>query len=375
MRIDLSPAQCALRERFADLFDEDLTQAVRRMSGDTSDDESKELREVVWRALVDLGASRLLLPSRHGGEELGQQGAVMLVELLGAALYQGPLLDTMTASELLLAAGVGPGKLVEQIAEGASVALAPRQSGQDSPASPGPLTLSGDSVTGQRRFVAAAAEADFLCPVGSSPDGTICAVLAREHPGVSLRRQHDVGRGQLYQVSLDRVPAVLVQDGGSSFAAGWPRLLAHARLRQAAYLVGLSQAALDLAVQRARERKQFGQPIGRFQALAFGLASNATRLEAARWLVRATAWEADNGEDVRLHAAQALALTAELSRQVVSASMQVHGAYGTTEVADIQLFYRQGAVERVRLGAPQQLRAEVLPLLLAEHRQAARLTG
>ncbi len=372
MRIELSAAQRELWDRFADLFDEDLTQAVRRMSDQSSDDDA-ELGEVIWRALVDLGASRLLLPERHGGEELGQQGAVMLAELLGGALYQGPLLDTLTASELLLAAGAGFGKLLDQIAEGASVALAPRETGLDSPARPGPITLAGDAVTAQRRFVAAAAEADFLCPLGDSPDGPVWALVAREHPGVSMRRQHDVARGQLYQVWLAQAAAVAAS--GSGFATDWPRLLAHARLRQAAYLVGLSQAALDLAVRRARDRKQFGQPIGRFQSVAFGLAGNAIRLEAARWLVRATAWEADNGEDVRLHAAQALAMTADLSRQLVSASMQVHGAYGTTEEADIQLFYRQGAVERVRLGTPQQLRAEVLPLLLAQHRQAPRLTG
>ena len=118
-------------------------------------------------------------------------------------------------------------------------------------------------------------------------------------------------------------------------------------------------------MRRAGQRRQFGQPIGRFQALAFDLAQVAARLEAARWLVRATAWEADEGADVRLSAVQALAMAADLARTATSTAVQVHGAYGTTEQADVQLYYRRAGIERVWLGAPKRLRAEAFGLLLA----------
>ena len=323
---------------------------------------------MVWGALTDLGATRLLLPHRHGGEDAGQQGAVALAELLGGALYQGPLLDTMTATEILLAEG-SSGALLERIADGAPVALAVRESGSDSAAEPGRIELGDGQVTARRRFVCYAADADYLCLVGAGHDELACVITARDHPAVSLRRQQDTGRGELYDVTLERAP-VLEAPGG--FAAAWPGLLAGARLRQAGYLVGLCQAALALAVERVSTRRQFGQPIGRFQAPAFTLAAAATRIEGACWLVRSTAWEADQGADIRLRSAQALAMAADLSRTVLASVMQVHGAYGITEQAEAQLFYRRAAIERGWLGSPRALRAEVLPLLLAQ-RQADRL--
>ncbi|HEX8094659.1 acyl-CoA dehydrogenase family protein [Jatrophihabitans sp.] len=367
MEIRLSAAQLALRVRFAQLFDEELTPSIRRMgerprTGDSTEIEA--LRQMVWSALTDLGATRLLLPERHGGEATGQQGAVVLAEMLGGALYQGPLLDTMTATEALAAEGAG-GKLLERIAEGAPVVLAVRESGSDDPAAPGRIELADGQVTAHRRFVNYAADAEYLCLIGASQDQPVCAVAARDDPTVSMRRQQDTGRGELYDVMLDHAP-VLAEPVG--FAQQWPRLLAAARLRQAAYLVGMCQAALALAVRRATTRRQFGQPIGRFQAPAFVLAAAATRIESACWLVRATAWEADQGADIRLRSAQALAMAADLSRSTLSAAIQVHGAYGITEQADIQLFYRRAAVERGWLGSPRALRAEVVPLLLAQRR-------
>jgi len=371
MQITLSEAQLAVRDRFAQLVDEELTPSIRRMgerprTGSSSDVE--ELRQMVWAALTDLGATRLLLPDRHGGEAAGQQDAVVLAELLGSALYQGPLLDTMTATEILLAEG-SSGKLLERIAEGAPVALAVRESGSDSPAAPGRIEVDDGQATARRRFVTYAADAEYLCLVGVASGELACAITARDHPTVSLRRQQDTGRGELYDVALQRTPVLAMPIG---FARAWPAVLAGARLRQAGYLVGLCQAALTLAVERVNTRRQFGQLIGRFQAPAFTLAAAATRIDGACWLVRATAWEADQGADIRLRAAQALAMAADLSRTVLASVMQVHGAYGMTEEAEAQLFYRRAAIERGWLGSPRALRAEVLPLLLTQ-RQSDRL--
>jgi alkylation response protein AidB-like acyl-CoA dehydrogenase len=371
VEIRLSAAQLAVQARFAQLFDEELTPSIRRMgerprSGDGADIE--ELRQVVWSALTDLGATRLLLPHRHGGEAAGQRGAVVLAELLGGALYQGPLLDTMTATEALAEDGVSE-KVLERIAEGAPVVLAVRDSGADTPATPGGIELGGGQVSARRRFVNYAADAEYLCVVGADRGEPACALTMRDHSAVSMRRQDDAGRGEWYDVTFDQAPVVTAPAG---FAAAWPRVLAAARLRQAAYLVGMCQAALALSVRRAQTRRQFGQPIGRFQAPAFALAAAATRIESACWLVRATAWEADQGADIRLRSAQALAMAADLSRTTLSLAIQVHGAYGLTDEADIQLFYRRAAIERSWLGSPRALRAEVAPLLLAR-RQADRL--
>ena len=151
----MSAAQLAVRERFGQLFDAELAPSIRRMgeqprTGDPA--EVQALRQMLWTALTDLGATRLLLGERHGGEAAGQQGAVALAELLGAALCQGPLLDTMTAAEALagteaLAGNEANGKLLGRIAEGAPVVLAFREHGADAAALPSPITLSGDRVS------------------------------------------------------------------------------------------------------------------------------------------------------------------------------------------------------------------------------------
>src|SRR5204862_1334841 len=100
------------------------------------------------------------------------------------------------------------------------------------------------------------------------------------------------------------------------------------RISVAAMGVGLAQGAYDLAYAYAQERKQFGRPIGKFQAVQFRLADMATEIEAGRQLVYRAAWLKDAGKPFALAAAQAKLYTGLLSNRVVNASLQVHGGYG-----------------------------------------------
>ncbi len=385
MLVSLSPAQRQIQDRFAELLSDELVPGIRRMGerpADASASESADqaaTRTVVWRALVDLGATRLLLPG-PGGQ--GQEGAVILAELLGAALYSGPLLDTMMAIELLTgSAGEADGEVpdearIAEIADGAAVGVAVREDETDGYASPAPVKVSGDDdvLSATRRFVGFVPDCRYLVVVGSGQSGPRAALVRREHSAITSRRMQDIAGGELYAVSLSSAPVLSWLDERSGRCASWPAVIAKARIRQAAYLVGLSQGALDLTVARVARRRQFGQAIGRFQAPAFRLAELTARLDAARWLVRAAAWEADHGYDVRLHAAQALALAADLSAPVVRAAVQYHGAYGTTLESDIQLYFRRAQIERVWLGASRDLRKEVLPLLTETAANLDRLT-
>ncbi|WP_432994346.1 acyl-CoA dehydrogenase family protein [Dactylosporangium sp. CA-233914] len=301
---------------YSDFLDAELAPLVRRMAdrprhGEPDLEGDRAIRAMVWQGLMSLG-----LPS-------SQSELVELALLLGSVLYQGPLLDTVTARE----SGV-PG----------SAALALH----------GSFTSAEDRITGSYRFVGFAPEVSSFFVIADRP-----ALVLRDHPTVSLRRHEETGRGELYHVRFDATPATFLPEF----------LPANARIRQAAYLVGLSQGALDLAVERAKQRRQFGQPIGRFQALAFRLAELSIRIDAARLLTRDTARDADHGRDVRLTAAHSLSLAAELARTVTTTVMQVHGAAGMADDSDAQLFYRRAAVESLRLGSPTQLRTEVAPLL------------
>jgi butyryl-CoA dehydrogenase len=377
MDVRLSPEQQEIRAHFAGLFSEELSPAIRRMGHlgkGVADDDNADARQAVWQALTELGATRLCLPERFGGRGLGQSAMVMLAELQGIALYQSPLADTLTTLELLLAAGEEHDGLIKEIGQGARFAIAARDQAAASPADPGPLAADpeGTRIHAARCFVACAAEAEYLLVAGRETGegargagGVRLAVVRRDDPTVTLRRHEEISRGELYQVRCEGTPVLAWAGGPGDAEQAWRAALDGARIRHAAYLVGLCQGALDLAVGYAKERRQFGQPIGKFQAIALRLAEAAIKVQAARLLVHASAWEHDQGRDVRLDAACTLAMAADTTRETITEAMQVNGAFGTTEQADAQLFYRRAAIDTLWLGSPTQLRAEVLALTAA----------
>ncbi|MFD7656695.1 acyl-CoA dehydrogenase family protein [Actinosynnema sp. NPDC059797] len=305
----------------ADFFDEELAPMVRRMAdrprtGAEGGDDGREVRAMVWQGLVGLGAL----------DGLDRPDAVRLAELLGSVAYQGPLLDTLTARELFPDHDFG----------GSPVALAVADE---------PLTARDDAVSARRSFVGFAAEVDHFVVGGAGDDGPRLALVRAGHPSTRVRRHEETGRGEEHEVEFDGTPVTAW--AGSD---GWGAALANARVRQAAYLVGLSQAALDHAVEYAKARRQFGQPIGKFQGLAFRLGELSMHVDATRLLV--------HDRDATGHAAAVLAAAAELALTVTVQAMQVNGAAGMVSDNDAQLYYRRAAVESVRLGTPSRLRRE-----------------
>jgi alkylation response protein AidB-like acyl-CoA dehydrogenase len=343
----------------AGFFDADLVPVVRRMAyrpGHLSGggEQDRAVRAMVWQGLVSLG-----IPDLPRSPGAGQETIAAVAEQLGGVPYQGPLLDTVTATELLVRTGGS-----DLLPPGASVAVAARGDATASLTEPAGMSIDPDAatVTARRDFVGFAEDVDHLLVVGRTPAGVRAALVPRDHPGVTVRRHEELGRGELYRVELAAVPvAGRLVDGD-----GWAAVLATARIRQAGYLVGLAQGALDLAVGYARRRHQFGQPIGRFQWIAFRLSALAAQIDAVRLLTRDAARQADRVDarsDVRFAAAQCLAAACELARSTTTEALQVHGAIGMTSDNDAQLYYRRVAVEALWLGSPTELRAEALPLL------------
>jgi short-chain 2-methylacyl-CoA dehydrogenase len=122
------------------------------------------------------------------------------------------------------------------------------------------------------------------------------------------------------------------------------------RISVAAMGVGLAQGAYDLAYAYAQERKQFGQPISRFQAVQFKLADMATEVEAGRALVYKASWLKDQGRDFALAAAQAKLYTGELSNRAVNWALQIHGGYGYMDEYPISRLYRDQKILEIGEG-------------------------
>ncbi len=113
------------------------------------------------------------------------------------------------------------------------------------------------------------------------------------------------------------------------------------RIGRAAMGIGLTQGALDEALAYAKERRAFGQPISRFQAIQIKLADMATEIEAARLLVYKAAHQKDRGESFSLTAAQAKLKTGRLAVRCAEEAVQIHGGYGYIEDARLPLLPRR----------------------------------
>jgi alkylation response protein AidB-like acyl-CoA dehydrogenase len=370
--LTLSDRQRATGARFDELFDAELLADLRRMgnrelgAGAVAplDDDEADARQAVWQTFCELGALRP--PGVTDGLGLAEQ--IILAEKIGAALYQSPWADTALAIEIASAAGRWD--LAARMAAGEAVAVAVRERARDEPDRPGSLGQDEDQDQDQdrglravRQFVAFAPDVRWFLVVAT--EGRLLLVPG-DHPNVSWRRHDDIGRGDFYQVIFDGVPAADVVDLTASGA--WETALVHARIRHAAQLIGAAGAALDETVAYTRERRQFGQPIGRFQAPAFRMADLSTRVHAARLLVALAAWQADEGHDARLTAYEALATAADLIRAAGTEAVQLHGALGMTEEHDAQLFYRRAAVDALLWGRPTELRRRAATLLAETYR-------
>jgi alkylation response protein AidB-like acyl-CoA dehydrogenase len=134
------------------------------------------------------------------------------------------------------------------------------------------------------------------------------------------------------------------------------------RISVASMGVGLAQGAYDLAYAYAKERRQFGEPIARFQATQFKLADMAVEIEAGRALTYKAAWLKDEGRPFAKEAAMAKLYTGELSRRVVNEALQIHGGYGYMEEFAISRLYRDQKILEIGEGTN-----EVQRMVIARH--------
>jgi hypothetical protein len=127
------------------------------------------------------------------------------------------------------------------------------------------------------------------------------------------------------------------------------------RVLMAGALVGLAGAALELGVEYAKQRHQFGVPIGSFQAIAHQLADVATAVDGAQLLARESAWAADEGEpDADALARMAFLGAARTAQRTAAAALHVHGGYGFTLEYDVQLYQRRAKAWPLLLGDPRR---------------------
>ena len=175
--------------------------------------------------------------------------------------------------------------------------------------------------------------------------------------GLNLKKLDMLGRRctGTYEIFFDdvRVPADRLIGGENQ---GWDCILSGLqveRITSAAGNLGAAQACLDLALDYAKERKQFGRPIGTNQAIAHALADMAAEIEAARALTWRAAWMASAGQDALREISMAKLLTSEAYVKCANLGMQVFGGYGYSMEFDMQRHYRDARSATIAAGTSQ----------------------
>lgn len=138
------------------------------------------------------------------------------------------------------------------------------------------------------------------------------------------------------------------------------------RIGIAAQAVGIAQAALEEAIKYSKERKQFGRPICKFQAIAFKLADMATKVETARLLLHEAAATRDAGEDATKLASMAKLYCAEICNQVVYEAVQIHGGYGYIKEYKVERLYRDARITTIYEGTSEVQRLVISGQILKD---------
>jgi alkylation response protein AidB-like acyl-CoA dehydrogenase len=316
----------------------------------------------VWTRMAELGWPGLVIPEAYGGAGLGALELAVVLEEMGAALLPGPFF----ASAVLGAGAIVLGGNEEQrrewlpgLADGSRLAtLALYEGGGRWGAEGVSLRAEPDGdgwrLTGSKQFVPEADAADVIAVAartGSGDDVSLFLVKPQTE-GLELRRVawHDLTR-RVHALQFDAVRSdALLGDAG---AAGpvLERVLSRGRAALAAEMSGGAARVLETGVAFAKQREQFGRPIGSFQAIQHRCADMLLYAEGARSAAWYAAWALDADEpDADVAACMAKAYASEAFSRVAGDGIQIHGGLGFTWEQDSHLYYKRAKAGEMLLG-------------------------
>ncbi len=325
----------------------------------------------VWGRLgAELGVLGLVVPEDDGGAGGTLVDAAIAVEELGAALACGPLFGTAyLAIPALVAASPGEvrAELLPDLVEGRRTAAfaVPDRAGAFDPALLAVAASDSGALTGEVAHVVDGGAADILLVAANGAGGVGLYAVDAAGPGVA--------RTALVTLDLTRPQASIALRGAPGRLVAGPEEAGHVITQAfqvgatllAAEQVGAAQHLLDLAVDYAKTRLQFGRPIGSFQAVKHKLADMLVDVEHARSVAYHAAWALTDGTDdpgAATSIAQAVC-SAAFSR-IARDTIQVLGGIGFTWEHQAHLYFKRASTDAVLLGSAEQHRCRVAELVL-----------
>ncbi|TYC89614.1 acyl-CoA dehydrogenase family protein [Novosphingobium sp. BW1] len=339
MNFEITAEQEMMRESFARLFDDHLTPERLRASEQVGFDAT------LWAEMAQLGAFLLRVPEARDGLGLGTFDAAVLMEEVGRTLPSGPIAETLLAARLIAMLGDSAfdDTLAAVVAGERVASLALR-----------------DVSTAPRQFIPCGEHAEMV--IARSND----TIVLYEVPATARKGEANLASDGLCEVDFAQASPRVLGEGEEALAL-FAATLEEWKLLTAATLAGLGRKAVQMAADYACERKQFGQPIGQFQAISHPLADNLCEVDGTRLLTwRAIRALADGAPNAAALVSLALWWGADAAASAVSQAIQTFGGYGLTTEYDIYLYALRAKSWPLVLGDPAQLLIEAGERLYGE---------
>ena len=362
MDLDFTEEQKMLKNWARDLLDKECPKAaVREMQKD-----EKGYSPELWQKMTDQGWLGLVFPEAYGGAGYDFMGLVVLLEEMGRALMPGPYFSTVVLGGMpILDFGTEAQKkeYLSKIAKGQMImtmALTEPSATWEASGVAAKATPEGDNyvINGTKLFVHNAHIADCILTVARTKesadptDGLTLFLVDGKSPGISTTVLQTIDLSKQCEVVFNnvRVPKANVLGEVNKGWALVEKILDKAAVAQCAEMVGGAQAVLDMTVNYAKERVQFGRPIGSFQAIQHHCANMVTDVDGSRYITYEAAWKVNEGLPAKMEAAMAKAWVSDAYRRVTQVGHQVHGGIGFCEDHDMPLYYKRAKVSEVSFG-------------------------
>ena len=354
MDLGLSEEQGLLKNAARDFLEKECPDTfVREMEED-----ERGYTPEFWQKMAAQGWQGIVIPEQYGGTGMSFTDLIVLLEEFGRALVPGPFISTVVLSAMpILEAGTEEQKqqFLPKIAAGdliMTLALTEPSAKWDADGVAMPAEAEGESfvLSGTKLFVPDAHVTDHMLVAartkeGASPeDGITLFLVDSKSAGIEFTVLKTIAADKQCEVAFNevRVPKANVL---GEVDKGWPIIQgvkSKATVAACAYLVGLSQMDFDTSLDYAKERIQFGRPIGSFQAIQHKFADMIIDVDGSRFITYKAAWALQENEpDAEMLVSMAKAWCNEATRRVVAHGQQIHGGIGFTKDYKIELYFRR----------------------------------
>lgn len=356
MDLNFTVEQKMIRSAARDFLLQNCTKEFVRSIEEDETGHSLEL----WQKMADLGWLGVPFPEKYADTECTFLDFVVLLEEMGRFLLPTPFFSTVILGGLtVLEAGSEEQKqeILPKIINGqlnltlALIEPVPRYS----ITSISTLAIfRGDNyeISGTKLFVPDFHIARYFVCVARTEEGDSLFLIDAKSPGINYTPLLTIAGDKQFEVTLDKVHVpinnLLGQPGQGSGVI--KRVLQKAVVAKCAEMSGMAQQVLEMAVKYAKERKQFGCPIGSFQAIQHHCANMAIDVDTSRYLTYMAAWMVDKGLPCSKEVSAAKAWVSEACQRVMALGHQIHGGIGATMDHDMQLYSRRAKAAELALG-------------------------